>query len=96
MTTIFIPLERGRAGKSFKKKFFFQKIHSKVFKSVFKLSRYANKILVIWTKEQKSREIPYNGVDKVFEKKKSLNDFPARPLFSGVTIVVIAVLEGKL
>ena len=47
MTTIVTPLERGRAGKSFKKKYFFQKIHSKVFKSVFKLSGYANKILVI-------------------------------------------------
>jgi len=25
-----------------------------------------------------------------------LNDFPARPLSNGVTIVVIAILEGKL
>jgi len=56
---------------------------------------YANKILVIKTKEQNQDKYHRMELKKFLKKIFFLNDFPARPLSNGVTIVVIAVLEGK-
>ena len=51
-----------------------------------------------WSYEQKNKnQDKYLRMElKIFLKKKFfLDDFPVRPLSNGLTIFVIAVLEGK-
>ena len=91
MTTIVTPLERGRAGESFKKNSIFKK-------SILRcLNQYSN------FPDMQTRFWLYDFISGKFEYFRTnflkfflfSNHFPARPLSNGVTIVVIAVLEGK-